>query len=121
MDFTNKIPIYLQIVELFFQQILEDRWRVGERIPSVREAASEMQVNPNTMMRVYTHLQQSEIIFNRRGIGYFVAESAKDNIIREKRSDFIENELPLFMKNIKMLGLSLDDIKMLYDEKINSR
>ncbi len=117
MHFSNKTPIYLQIIEVFFQQILENKWLVGERIPSVREAASEMEVNPNTMMRVYTHLQQAEVIFNRRGIGYFVGRDAKKIIIDAKRAEFIENELPLFMKNIKMLDLTLDEIKELYEER----
>lgn len=73
---------------------------------SIRDIASEMGVNPNTMMRSFDFLQQQEIIFNRRGVGYFVADNAKERILDMQRREFLEEELPLIQQKVKMLGLN---------------
>ena len=67
MDFDNGKPIYLQIVELFYENILLRQWQEAERIPSVREIAILVEVNPNTAMRAFTHLQEQDVIHNKRG------------------------------------------------------
>lgn len=68
MDFNDKQSIYLQIVDFLNEQILLERWQSEERIPSVRELASMVEVNPNTVMRSFEFLQQQEVIYNKRGI-----------------------------------------------------
>ena len=110
MDFKSKDAIYLQIADYVNEQILLGRWAVSEKIPSVRDLAADLQVNPNTVMRTYEHLQQLGIIFNKRGIGFFVAEQAKRQIKKQQRERFLERDLPEFFRNIYLLGLSLDEI-----------
>ncbi|MEX1302542.1 MAG: GntR family transcriptional regulator, partial [Desulfotignum sp.] len=73
MEFQKKDAIYLQIADLMCERILLEDWQENNRIPSVREMAVDLEVNPNTVMRAYAFLQQQGIIFNKRGIGYFVA------------------------------------------------
>ncbi len=114
MDFKSKDAIYLQIAEYVNEHILLGRWAVNEKIPSVRDLAADLQVNPNTVMRTYEHLQQSGIIFNKRGIGFFVAEQAKRHVKKQQRERFLERDLPEFFRNIYLLGLSLDEIKEKY-------
>lgn len=114
MDFKSKDAIYLQIAEYVNEHILLGRWAVNEKIPSVRDLAADLQVNPNTVMRTYEHLQQSGIIFNKRGIGFFVAEQAKRHVKKQQRERFLECDLPEFFRNIYLLGLSLDEIKEKY-------
>ena len=119
MEFKDTQAIYLQIGDYVCEQILLGRWNEGDRILSVRELGVDLQVNPNTVMRTFDFLQNIEIIFNKRGVGYFVAEQAKEKIVKYRRNQFTEHELPVFFKNISLLGMSLDEVKTLYDEYIN--
>ncbi|MCK5673954.1 MAG: GntR family transcriptional regulator, partial [Spirochaetales bacterium] len=73
MQFKDKKAIYIQIADKIADNILSERWKEEERIPSVREMAVNMEVNPNTIARTYTYLQDMQIITNKRGIGYFVS------------------------------------------------
>ncbi|GAB4043678.1 GntR family transcriptional regulator [Spirosoma litoris] len=120
MDFRDKQAIYLQIAEYVSEQILLGRWPVGEKIPSVRELAAELEVNPNTVMRTYEFLSQLEVIANKRGIGYFSANDALDKIRSFRREQFLQNDLPLFFKNLTLLGISLREIETRYDEYVNA-
>jgi DNA-binding transcriptional regulator YhcF (GntR family) len=120
MEFKDTQAIYLQIGDYVCEQILLGRWNEGDRILSVRELGVDLQVNPNTVMRTFDFLQNIEIIFNKRGVGYFVAEQAKEKIIKYRRNQFTEHELPVFFKNISLLGMSFDEVKALYDEYINN-
>ena len=121
MEFKDTQAIYLQIGDYVCEQILLGRWNEGDRILSVRELGVDLQVNPNTVMRTFDFLQNIEIIFNKRGVGYFVAEQAKEKIIKYRRNQFTEHELPVFFKNISLLGMSFDEVRTLYDEYINKK
>ncbi len=111
MEFRNKEAIYLQIAEYVGEQVLLGRWPIGDKIPSVRELAGELAVNPNTVMRTYEFLGNRGIIANRRGIGYFPADDAPDRIREFRREQFFQNDLPAFFKTITLLGISLEEIE----------
>jgi len=108
MEFNNKQAIFLQIADYVCDQILTEKWAAGERILSIRELSIVLAVNPNTVMRAYEHLQQQGVIFNRRGIGFFIEETAPDKIREIRRQRFFEQDLPEFVKKIKQLGLDFD-------------
>ena len=114
MEFNDKQAIYLQIVEYIYDRILTNEWQEEERIPSVRDMAVELQVNPNTVMRAYELLQSMEIIVNKRGIGNFLSINAKSVIISNRRNHFIENELPVIFRNMNLLGVSIEDFSDYY-------
>jgi len=114
MEFNDKQAIYLQIVEYIYDRILTNEWQEEERIPSVRDLAVELQVNPNTVMRAYELLQTMEIIVNKRGIGNFLSINAKSVIISNRRNHFIENELPVIFRNMNLLGVSIKDLSDYY-------
>ena len=116
MEFNQSQAIYMQIGDYISEQILLERWKEGDRILSVRELGVSLQVNPNTVMRTYDFLQNVEIIFNKRGVGYFVAEQAKNKIIDLRRKQFLEMELPVIFKNMKLLGMTFDELKAKYEE-----
>ena len=118
MEFRETQAIYLQIGDYICEQILLGRWNEGDRILSVRELGVDLQVNPNTVMRTYDFLQNNEIIFNKRGVGYFVAENAKRMIIDYRRKQFLEQDLPVFFKNITLLGMTFDELKTHYEAYI---
>lgn len=119
MDFKSNEAIYLQIADYVNEHILLGRWVINEKIPSVRELAADLQVNPNTVMRTYEHLQQSGIIFNKRGIGFFVSEKALEEISKQQRERFMARDLPEFFRNIYLLGISLAEIKTRYAEYLS--
>ncbi|MVM30579.1 GntR family transcriptional regulator [Spirosoma sp. HMF4905] len=120
MDFRDKQAIYLQIAEYVSEQVLLGRWPVGEKIPSVRDLAAELEVNPNTVMRTYDFLSQQGVIANKRGIGYFSAEDALDKIRTFRREQFLQNDLPQFFKNLTLLGINLREIETRYDAYVNT-
>lgn len=85
MDFKEKDrAIYLQIADRICDEVLSGALRPGERIPSVRSYAAAIEVNANTAMRAYDYLSGIEVIFNRRGIGYFVSENAPEKSARSE-------------------------------------
>ena len=96
MIFRDNQSIYLQIAERICDEILENKFPPGERIPSIREYAALVEVNANTVVRLYEWLQQQEIIFNKRGIGYYVSPEGKHHIKAIRRERFFNDELPLF-------------------------
>jgi GntR family transcriptional regulator len=110
MEFNDKQAIYLQIVEYIYDHILTGEWKGDERVPSVRDLAVELQVNPNTVMRAYELLQNNEIIENKRGIGNFLSGDAKTKIRINRRNHFLDNELPVIFRNMQLLGVSMDDL-----------
>ena len=95
MDFRKGRTIYEQIAELVSERILMDAWLPNHKISSVRELAAEIEVNPNTIMRAYSNLQEDGIIYNKRGIGFFVSTGAKQLIEDRNKKEFIETELPV--------------------------
>jgi len=105
MDFDNNKPIYLQISDTICEKILSGAIGPEERISSVREYGASIGVNPNTVMRTYEKLTGDGIIFNKRGIGYFVSPDAKQIILDAQRKDFIDNELPAILKKMQLLGI----------------
>ena len=103
MEFKETPAIYIQIAEYVCEQILLKKWKLGDKIISIRDFAVSMEVNPNTVQRAYDFLQQRDIITNKRGIGYFIEDDAMERILSFRREQFMENELPVFMRNIYLL------------------
>lgn len=116
MDFKKQKPIYLQIADQLCERIVAGEWKEDERIPSVRDVAAELAVNPNTVMRTFDHLQGAEIIYNRRGVGYFVSPKAQNRILKLNRQSFIEDELPYFFQRMKMLGITLQEVEQMMNQ-----
>ena len=105
MDFHGEQPIYLQIADVFAENILSGQLKADDRIPSVREYGAEIGVNPNTVMRVYEKLTADGIIYNQRGIGYFVSAEARERILEAQKAEFLEKEVPAIKRKMELLGL----------------
>lgn len=97
MDFNQHKPIYLQIVEQIEDKILSGTLRADERIDSVREMATALGVNPNTVMRSYEFLERGEVIYNKRGVGFFISTEAREKIKFSRKKNFLENEIPTLL------------------------
>jgi DNA-binding transcriptional regulator YhcF (GntR family) len=91
-------------------RILDGEWSEGERIPSIRDLAISVGVNPNTVTKSYQALLDRQIIENQRGLGYFVAAEARKRIVDELKAEFVRNELPRVFRTMRVLGMSLEDL-----------
>ena len=116
MQFRETQSIYLQIADFVCEKILLKEWPPGGRIPSVRELAVQLEVNPNTVMRSYEFLQQENVIFNQRGIGFFAARDAVLQATRYRRDWFIEKDLPQVFRSLFLLGMDPEELKPLYEK-----
>lgn len=117
MEFSDNKPIYKQIVEHFYNQILNKKWKEEERVPSVREIAVLMEVNPNTAIRAFHELQEDDILYNKRGVGYFVSDSAFQKVKEIRRKEFMKVKLPALFKDMEQLDISISDLKELYESR----
>ena len=109
MEFDSNKPIYLQIADNLCERILSGGFKPGSRIPSVREWGAQIGVNPNTVARSYDVLTDRGVIYNQRGIGFFVAGDAIDVIRQTERRKFIDEELPLLRNRAALLGINLKE------------
>lgn len=110
MEFSEHKPIFVQICDSITERILNGKLSPGERISSVREYGAEIGVNPNTVMRSYERLTTEGVIYNKRGIGFFIAEDAIEKILAKERKEFLEKELPEVCKRAKLLKIDPEEI-----------
>lgn len=121
MNFNENKAIYLQLADRIMDAIVAGRFTAGGRIPSVREYAAEVEVNPNTVVRTYEYLEQREIVYNKRGLGYFVADTAVETIMSLRRAVFDSDELPYFFERLAYFGFDANRLKKEYEEYLNSK
>ena len=112
MEFDSNKSIYLQICDAIYERILSGELRPDARIPSVREYGAEIGVNPNTVMRSYEKLTNDGVIYNRRGIGYFITPDARDIVLYTMKKEFMMNELPQILRKMELLGISVEDLQI---------
>lgn len=110
MQFKDNKAIYQQIADLICEDILQDRLLEDERIPSVREYAATVEVNANTCARAYDWLQGQDIIYTKRGLGYFVAAGAKNAIRQMKRQEFMDETLPDVARQMACLDITISEL-----------
>ena len=114
MNFKESKPIYLQIADRICDEILQGRYAEGDRLPSVRDYAATVEVNPNTAMRSYDFLQSRAVIRMQRGIGYFVEQGAAGRIRAFRRETFMNEELYDFFRQARSIGLTAEELAALY-------
>ncbi len=115
MKFKESKSIYLQIADRICDEILQGLYTEEARIPSVREYAATVEVNANTVVRTYDYLQQREVIYNKRGIGYFVAAGAREKILSLRKEVFFNEDMPEFFRQLKTLGIPMAEIEQKYE------
>ena len=116
MNFKDNKAIYLQIADRIGDQILTGILIPDGKVPSVRELAAEIEVNANTVARTYDHLQQSGVIYTKRGLGYFVSPDAKEKIVTLRRDQLMQGEMDYFLGQIKAVGITPEELRQLYSD-----
>lgn len=116
MNFNENKSIYLQIANRICDEIMLSVYDIGNRIPSVRDYASQMEVNANTAVRSYNYLEQHGIIESKRGLGYFVTPNSRDIISESRKKEFFSTHVPGFFNHMNMLGVKFEEVAKLYEE-----
>ena len=97
-------PIYLQIYDTICDQVLSGALVPDGRIPSVREYGAQLGVNPNTIMRTYEKLTTDGIIYNKRGLGFFISQDAREKVLEYKKTEFVNETVPKIRRQLQLLG-----------------
>ena len=114
MTFTNDKAIYIQMADRLCDEILAGKYKDDDRIPSVREYAVMLEVNANTAVKAYDELSRANIIYNKRGLGYFVTPGAKKQILKERKQEFMKERLPELFRQMLLLDITMDDVAEAY-------
>jgi len=115
MNYNIHQSIFIQIADRICDRVLSGEYKADERIPSVRELAVEMEVNPNTVMRSFERLQANSIIYNKRGIGYFITHEARNEIRMMRYNEFMEEVLPSMFKEMQLLEIGISELTKAYE------
>lgn len=110
MTFSNDKAIYIQMADRLCDEILAGTYNDDDRIPSVREYAVMLEVNTNTAVKAYDALARDGIIYNRRGLGYFVSPGARETILKARRTEFMDTTLPGTFWEMRLLGIGIEEI-----------
>ena len=110
MLFNGKKAIYLQIADMICDQILLGQYEEEGRVPSVRETAAQVEVNSNTVMRSYDWLQNQQIIYTKRGLGFYVNPGAKQTIHQIRKEEFVQESVPEIVRTMQTLGITVSEL-----------
>lgn len=108
IKFDNNIPIYLQIMNMVKKQIIRGEIKEGDKIPSVREFAEMLQINPNTIQRTFQELEREGIVITKRGMGRYVTEDSEK--IMEVKQEMSKEIITNFLNGMKSLGFEEEEI-----------
>jgi len=117
-NFSQDKPIYLQICDRMCDEILAGNYTDDMRIPSVRDYGTLLMVNTNTAVKAYEQLSRDEIIYQRRGMGYFVTAGAKDRITKQRREELLQTRLASLFKDMQLLGITIEDVVNEYKKSV---
>ena len=116
MTFSYDKPIYIQMADRLCDEILSGKYQDDDRIPSVREHSGLLEVNTNTAVKAYEQLAREEIIYNKRGLGYFVTKGAKKQILKGRKKEFMKERLPELFRQMQLLDITIEDVVDAYKD-----
>lgn len=119
IEFDNNLPIYMQIMNYIKGEIVTGKLKPGDKILSVRELASELQINPNTVQRTFQELEREEIVETRRGMGRYV--TSNENTILTIKKEMAQDVLDRFIRGMEDLGFKGEDILAAVAENIQNK
>ena len=108
IEFNDKTPIYLQIMDLIKMDIVTGKLKAKDKLPSVRDMAVNLKVNPNTLQRSYQELERLGIVYTQRGMGTFVGE--EKNMVEDLKKEMAKEVIDSFILRMKSLGFTDSEI-----------
>ena len=122
IDFNNNSKaIYLQIADDICDKVLTSEFAPDERIPSVREYAAQVEVNVNTVMRAYDYLAGLEIIYNKRGLGFFAASDSRRKVIELRRREVLGDSVQTVFRQLAMLDITPAQLSEMYQQYLETQ
>ncbi|MDQ0207012.1 GntR family transcriptional regulator [Alkalicoccobacillus murimartini] len=109
IEFDPSKPIYRQIAEYYYQQISNGELRPGDKLPSVRETAQSLRVNPNTASRSYLEMDRDGVTFTKRGQGTFVTED--EQVVKDLKVRLAKSHIEELIEFLYKLGFTNQQIK----------
>lgn len=110
IEFVPDKPIFRQVADYCSRHILSGEWAPEQRIPSTKELAVTLAVNNRTVMKAYDDLSEAGVIYQRRGLGYYVATDATARLRECLRRDFIATTLPDLIARMRMAGITPQEL-----------
>lgn len=120
VNFSENKPVFLQIKDWIEDHILRGEWSADMQLPSVRELSVRFGVNANTVVRTYERMLFDGSVRSVRGVGFFVAENARDMIVARRRKEFYSEMLPAFVEQMELLGIGMEEVAQAYDKNIKN-
>ena len=117
----NGKAIYLVLADKIIDGILSDRLKADDRLLSIRDYAAEVQVNQNTVKRTYDYLSDQGLIYNRRGVGFYVATDARKIGESLRSRQLLGSELDKLFRQLNLLGITVDELAEKYRNFIDSQ
>jgi DNA-binding transcriptional regulator YhcF (GntR family) len=121
MAINENRPLYLQLADELMDRIVAGEFAADERVPSVREFAARSEVNTNTAVRSYEQLERMGVIYNKRGLGYFVSPNAGERIVALRREEFFGTEMNYIFSRLHTMGITPDELRKFYDEFLQTK
>ncbi|WP_315070584.1 GntR family transcriptional regulator [uncultured Clostridium sp.] len=106
-NFNDDKPIYIQLMEQIQLRIVSGIYKAGEKLPSVRDMASEASVNPNTMQKALTELERTGLVFSQRTSGRFITEDI--NMIKDIKNGLAKDQIQKFLYNMEKIGYTKNE------------
>ena len=113
VEWNDKQPIYRQLRDLVVERIMDGSFKEGEAVPSVRQVASDYQINHLTVGKAYQELVEGGLLEKRRGLGMFVTSGARHSLTNNEQQKFIDEEVPAFAERVQVLGMDINDVVQL--------
>ncbi len=121
LDFRSGVPIYVQIVEQVQQLLVSGELKPGDQLPTVRQLASEIRVNFNTVARAYRMLDEAGLISTQQGRGTYILDQSADRLTDLLKSETLEDQVEKFLLNLEAQGYSLEQIQKMIIEIVQTK
>ena len=110
VEWNDKQPIYRQLRDMVVERIMDGSFVEGEAVPSVRQVATDYQINHLTVGKAYQELVDAGLLEKRRGLGMFVTAGARGSLTNEEQQRFLDEEVPAFAERVKVLGMDMQEV-----------
>jgi GntR family transcriptional regulator len=115
-NWSEDLPIYRQLMEHLIGRILDQTYPEGEMLPSVRQLASDYEINPLTVAKAYKELAREGLTDKLRGEGLMVRKGVRDALLRRERNKFMKEEWPVLRARLKRLGIDMKTLAETFDD-----
>jgi len=110
VTWNDNLPIYRQLRDRVVAMILDGVLNQGDALPSVRQVAVDYQLNPITVSKAYQELVDEQLVEKRRGLGMYITDGAREQLLASERERFLREEWPILKERLRRLGLDFETL-----------